>query len=73
MKTLKEHNKEILDACSGRYDFHPNEIACPDCEGEFPVAEKIGKRGFYLPSSSNLTDDEIDIVVNALKEVLQNK
>ncbi len=41
----------------------------PDCGEEFLVSDKIGERGFYLPSSSNLTDDEIDIVVNALKEV----
>jgi len=45
----------------------------PDCGGNFPVAEFIGERGLLLPSSSDLTDDEIDTVVNALKDVLQNK
>jgi|TARA_Y100000310_G_scaffold343951_1_gene454116 perosamine synthetase len=44
----------------------------PDCDGEFPVADLIGERGFYLPSSSNLTDDEIEIIVNGLKEILHN-
>jgi len=45
----------------------------PDCKGNFPVADFIGERGFYLPSSSNLTDNEMNTVVNALKEILNNK
>lgn len=42
----------------------------PDCSGKFPIAEKISKRGFYLPSSSNITDKEIEFVCDKLKEVL---
>ncbi|OGJ16236.1 aminotransferase DegT [Candidatus Pacearchaeota archaeon RBG_13_33_26] len=42
----------------------------PDCSGEFPVADKISSRGFYLPSSSNLSDEEIRFVYNSLKEIL---
>lgn len=46
----------------------------PDCNGKFPVAEKIGQRGFYLPSSSDLSDEEIEEVCKKLKEVLnENK
>jgi len=45
----------------------------PDCRGNFPVAEKIGQRGFYLPSSSNITDKEIEFVCEKLIEVLENK
>ena len=43
----------------------------PDCEGEFPVADLIGKRGFYLPSSSNLTEMEIEEICIKLKEILK--
>lgn len=43
----------------------------PDCSGQFPIAEKIGSRGFYLPSSSDLTDEEINRVVSSLKEIIQ--
>jgi perosamine synthetase len=39
-------------------------------EGTAPVAEKLWDRGLYLPSSSDLTDDEADRVVAALKAVL---
>jgi len=43
----------------------------PNCLGEFPVADRISKRGFYLPSSSNITNDEIRYVYNTLKEILK--
>jgi len=42
----------------------------PDCSGDFPIADRIGKRGFYLPSSSDITDEEIKIVCTALKKIL---
>ncbi len=45
----------------------------PDCSGEFPNAELIGERGFYIPSSSNLTKEEIDIVCRNLKDVLSEE
>ena len=44
----------------------------PDCNGKFPVADKIGERGFYLPSSSDITDEEIDEVCRILKIILEN-
>jgi len=45
----------------------------PDCSGDFPVADRIGERGFYLPSSSDITDEEIKIVCNALKKIISEK
>lgn len=42
----------------------------PDCTGHYPVAEKISERGFYLPSSSDLTDKEIEFICSTLKEIL---
>jgi len=44
----------------------------PDCNDSYPFSEKISERGFYIPSSSNLTDDEAIYVVEKLKEVLVN-
>jgi perosamine synthetase len=35
-----------------------------------PVAERIARRGFYLPSGMALTDAQIERVVRAVKEVL---
>lgn len=43
----------------------------PNCNGSYPVSEKIGERGFYIPSSSNLTDEEAEYVAEKLKEVLE--
>jgi perosamine synthetase len=40
-------------------------------DGEtYPNAEKIARRGFYLPSGLALTDDQLARVVDAVKEVL---
>jgi perosamine synthetase len=43
----------------------------PDCDGEYPVADKISQRGFYLPSSSNLSETEMNQVCENLREVLR--
>lgn len=40
-------------------------------DGEtLPVAERLGERGFYLPSGLALTDPQIDTVAAAVREVL---
>ena len=36
----------------------------------YPVAEKIARRGFYLPSGVTLSDDQMDYVVENLIQVL---
>ncbi len=41
-------------------------------EGEsYPVAERIARRGFYIPSGLALTESQIDQVVLMIKEVLR--
>jgi len=37
---------------------------------KYPVAEKIARQGFYLPSGLTLTEDQIETVTCAVKEVL---
>lgn len=39
---------------------------------EFPVADDLGRRGMYLPSSSHLTAEEMDIVIRLIKTYLAN-
>ncbi len=39
-----------------------------DCSGSYPVSDKIAQRGFYLPSGSNLTEDQIHKVCQSLKK-----
>jgi perosamine synthetase len=36
-----------------------------------PVAERIARRGFYIPSGMALTDQQIERVVTVVKEILQ--
>ncbi len=36
-----------------------------------PVAERLARRGFYLPSGMALTDKQMDRVVQTLREVIQ--
>lgn len=37
---------------------------------KYPVAERISRQGFYLPSGLTITTDQIDIVADAVCEVL---
>jgi len=36
-----------------------------------PVAERIARRGFYIPSGMALTDGQIERVAQVVKEVLK--
>lgn len=38
----------------------------PDCRGSYPVSERLGRTGLYLPSSLNLTREQVGRVVDAL-------
>lgn len=38
----------------------------------YPVADKLQRKGFYIPSGLALTQKQIILVVNALKKVLKN-
>lgn len=37
----------------------------------YPVAERLARRGFYIPSGLALTDDQIDQAVRAVKEMIR--
>ena len=41
------------------------------CIDKHPVAERLARRGFYIPSGLALTDEQIAIVADSLIEVLQ--
>ena len=36
----------------------------------YPITEKVSKRGFYLPSGFNLTENEIIYICDSLKKIL---
>jgi aminotransferase EvaB len=39
-------------------------------EGQFPVAERKAQRIFSLPMYPHLKDEEVDTVINVLKDVI---
>ena len=40
-------------------------------DGEsYPVAERIARRGFYIPSGMALTDEQIEVSAAAVREIL---
>jgi perosamine synthetase len=40
-----------------------------DCSGNYPVCEELTKNGFYLPSGSNLTEEEIEFICQKIVEL----
>lgn len=45
----------------------------PDCKGNFPISDKISQRGFYLPSFSNISNEEIEYVCKTLEDILNSE
>ena len=43
------------------------DLRFPDVHGHFPVADWLGRNGFYFPSASHLTEEQIRFVVDAFK------
>ena len=39
-----------------------------NCQGEYPVTDNLTQNGFYLPSASNLSEDDIKYICNLIKE-----
>lgn len=39
----------------------------PDTQGEYPVAERLGRDGLYLPSGTNLTHEQVTEVAAAIR------
>ena len=40
-------------------------------EESYPMAERLARRGFYVPSGMALTDSQMDHVAEALSEVIR--
>ncbi|KQC05278.1 MAG: hypothetical protein APR54_08420 [Candidatus Cloacimonas sp. SDB] len=38
----------------------------------YPISERISKQGLYLPSGLTLSERQIELVINGIKEVLSN-
>jgi dTDP-4-amino-4,6-dideoxygalactose transaminase len=63
---------ETILAVIIRHEYEPEETAFAAGES-YPVAERLAKRGLYLPSGLSITEDEIRTVATTLKRCLTRK
>ena len=68
----KEKRNKLMEYLKGngvetRTYFHPCHLQPPYKENkEYPISERLGVRGLYLPSSFNLTKKEQDKIINLI-------
>ena len=62
-----------LNSIGSRVMYPPlNKQAAYNTPGNYPVSDIIGKKGLWLPSSSQLTDKEISFICSVIKEYYQS-
>lgn len=67
-------NYLYLNGVETRTGFFPMHWQAPYFEkSNYPVADDLGKTTMYLPSASNQTREEMDIVINHIKEFYEQK
>ena len=44
----------------------------PDTTGDYPISENLARKGFYLPSSSSLTPEQISQIAKAIIDIKKN-
>ena len=44
-----------------------------DCSGEYPVSELLADNGFYLPSASSLSEDDISYICQTIADFRKGK
>jgi len=64
-----ELQAHLMDAGIGTRVMYPpiNRQKAYQRPGSFPVSELVGERGLWLPSASQLTDEQIDTVCDAIR------
>lgn len=69
-KALAAHlKKQGIDTRFFYPPIHTQEIYKKDYAGKsFPISERAAARGLWLPSSSQLTNDEIECIIGAIKK-----
>ena len=45
----------------------------PDTSGRYPVSDYLGENGFYLPSSSHLSNEDIKFICDAIEAIKEKK
>ena len=49
--------------------YMKNDPRFPDVSGRYPISDELETKGFYLPSSSHLTKEQITFIVDTIKEI----
>jgi len=80
MVSSEQKREELLKVFLEKYGIEARQIFCSiptqsdaykflgEKQGDYPVAEEIGKRGIYLPCHQNLTEEEINKIILTIKE-----
>ena len=53
--------------------YHGNDKRFPDTSGDYPISDELERKGFYLPSSSHLTKEEIIKIAAVIKSIQEEK
>jgi perosamine synthetase len=72
-KAMEHLNRKGIGTRSFFKGLHlqaPLQKYVPASDGAFPVTEKLYQRGFYVPSGTNLTREQVGVVVSALEELV---
>jgi perosamine synthetase len=70
MQRLREKGVETRPFFLGMHEqpvFHRLGLFCNE---QYPVAERLARRGFYIPNGLALSEEQIAIVIAAVKECL---
>ena len=68
VKHLKENNIDtrlLFESMAKQKSL--KEFGC-DCSGSYPVTDWLSENGFYLPSASSLTEDQIKEICKVIKD-----
>ena len=65
---LREHDIDTRLLFNGMHHQKSMKDYGCDCSGDYPVSDWLTKNGFYLPSASNLSQNDIDYICETLKE-----
>ena len=53
--------------------YKENDERFPDTSGNYPISDELERKGFYLPSSSHLTKEQMDRIVNEIKSIKEKQ
>jgi perosamine synthetase len=69
-RRLKERGIDTRPFFKGMHEQKPFHQRGLFCHLKFPVTERLSRRGLYLPSGASLTEEQIRIVVTAVREAV---